>query len=732
MKRIKSLNIMFILLMIISVFSILTPVNAATATVGFSGDSTVSVGSNITIKMYVNSDSSTNGGIVSVGGNLSFDSNYLEYVSGTGTNSPYKFQINTSANYIIAGLDTTLDSGITSKTEVFTFVFKAKKVGNTQITLTNAKLSDVSSKLTTNVSPKTITIIDNEPTPTPTPSPSPSPSPSPTPSSSPSTKSSDATLKSLSASGYNLSPSFSKDNTSYTVKVPKTATTVKLEGTANDSKAKVSGLGNITLTGDTTTATIKITAEDGTTKTYTVKIEKEKEATTTKSSDATLKKLDIGGFTLNPTFKSNINTYSIKVKNNITGLDVTAIPNYDKAKVTISGNKNWKEGTNTVTIKVTAEDGSVNNYIINVERESSNSNKNNQTTKSSDNYLKSLTITSSHEIKPSFNKNVTSYNITVPYEVDKLNLNAIPNDSKSKVEITGNENFKVGEVNTVEIKVTAEDGSVRIYSLNVTRSTTSSKTDLKDIIIDNADLSPKFDPNNQEYTTKVDGKTDKLDIKADPADSSSKVEVIGNENLKEGHNTVLIKVTDKDGFIKYYSIDVEKAKKESKILGLSPVQFGIITGIISLLLLWILLLLFRKKKDDDDNNSSTKEPKPVTPIIEVKPEFNFGSKNSSDDDVIHGNYNQNSELSTSDSDIKSLDTPKTYDADYEENIPYDPYDETVTKREIIDAIHEATKTKDPTKLKMLLQQDALNQKKKELKRKEEEQRKYQDNDDEWR
>lgn len=50
----------------------------------------------------------------------------------------------------------------------------------------------------------------------------------------------------------------------------------------------------------------------------------------------------------------------------------------------------------------------------------------------------------------------------------------------------------------------------------------------------------------------------------------------------------------------------------------------------------------------------------------------------------------------------------------------------------IDAIHEATKTKDPSKLKMLLQQDALNQKKKELKRKEEEQRKYQDNDDEWR
>ncbi|MFR5746647.1 MAG: hypothetical protein ACLUEA_03965 [Romboutsia timonensis] len=79
--------------------------------------------------MYVNGDNSADGGIVGVGGNLSFDSNYLEYVSGTGTTSPYTFQINTNANYIIAGLDTTLSSGITSKTEVFTFVFKAKKVG---------------------------------------------------------------------------------------------------------------------------------------------------------------------------------------------------------------------------------------------------------------------------------------------------------------------------------------------------------------------------------------------------------------------------------------------------------------------------------------------------------------------------------------------------------------------------------------------------------------------------
>ena len=715
MKRIKNLNLLMALVVGFSILTYLVPVKASSATIVFSGNSTVSLNDTITIKMYVNGDNSTDGGIVSVGGNLSFDSNHLEYVSGTGTTSPYTFQINTNANYIIAGLDTTLSSGITSKTEVFTFVFKAKKVGTTQVTLTNAKLSDVSSKLTTTVTPKSITITDATPAPTTNPTPS--------------TKSSDATLKRLSASGYTLSPSFKANTTSYTVTVPSTATTIKLEGATNHSKATVSGLGNITLTANETVATIKVTAEDGSIKTYTVKIEKEKQEEVKKSSDATLKKLDISGYTLTPTFKSNVNNYSMKVKNNITSLDVTAIPNNNKAKVVISGNKNWKEGNNTVTIKVTAEDGTVNTYIVNVERASSN-NDTKTDTKSNDNYLKSLTVKSSHEMEPDFNKNVNSYNIKVPYEVEKLDLSYITSNEKAKVEITGNENFKVGSVNTVEIKVTAEDGSVRIYSLNVTRSTASSKTDLKDIMIDNVSITPKFDPNNQEYTAKVDGNTNKLDIKATPSDSSSKVEIIGNENLKVGHNTVLIKVTDKDGFTKYYSIDVEKEKEESKVLGLTTLQFGIIAGIISLLLLLILFLLFRKKKDDDDDND-----KRVTPIIEVKPEFNFGSKNTSDDDVIHGNYNQNSEVTTKDSELKRLGSTNTYEARYEENenTPYDPYDETVTKKEIIDAIHEATRTKDASKLKMLLQQEELNQKKKELMKKEEEQKKYQENDnDDWR
>ena len=458
MKKIIKLNIFKLVIFVITLIGFVSPVFASgSATVGFNSNSTVSLGSNITVSLSISNISDSNGGVSSFEGNLVFDNEYLEYVSGTGTSSPYSFQINPSASYKMAGLDTSLSNGINKTTTIFTFVFKAKKSGTTQITVSNAKLNNNSERMNVTANPKSITIDGG----------------------STSVKNSDATLKSLSVDGYTLSPSFSANNTSYSIKVPSNISSINLSAISNSDKAKIEGIGNVSLTSNVTNVVVKVTAEDGTVKSYNIKIERE--SSTVKSSDATLKTLDVSGYTLIPGFKSNVNTYSIKVKNNITGLNVKAIANSDKASVSISGNKNWKEGNNTITIKVTAEDGSVNNYIVNVERESSESKKDDS--KSSDNYLKELTIQSSHEIKPKFNKSVMSYNITVPYEVEKLNLNAITSEKNAKVEITGNEKFKVGELNVVEIKVTAEDGSVRIYSLNVTRSTTSSKTGLKNIEI---------------------------------------------------------------------------------------------------------------------------------------------------------------------------------------------------------------------------------------------------------
>ena len=689
------------------------PASAASATVGFQGNSTVEVGKNITITMYISDVTDTDGGVVSAGGNLKFDSNYLEYVSATGISTPYQFQINPNNNYIIAGLDTTLSNGIqgSSATTVFTFVFKAKQKGTTTVTLENAKLSDASKKITANVSGKVINIID----------------------SSASTElSNDATLNDLKVEGYELSPSFSKDNTNYTVKVPSNVSSVKVSGSTSNNKASASGFGDINLTGDKTTVTITVTAEDKSTKTYTITIEKDSNQGTTtpgKSSDATLKSLDVSGYTLMPSFSPNVNSYTIQVQNTVDGLNVSAIPNSDKARVEISGNHGWKDGINTITIKVIAEDGTTNIYLVNANRASKD---NQQEQKSSDNYLKDLIINSSHEMSPEFNKDTSNYNITVPNEVDHLELNAIPNSPQAKVEIKNNENFKIGSVNTVEIVVTAEDGSMRVYTLNVTRSTVSAENDLEDLEID-APLSPSFDPNQLEYTTSVDSNTDKLNINAVAKNKDATVEIIGNENLKPGKNTILIKVTDKNGFSKVYQIEVEKEAKKTLLFGLTGFQLGmILLGLIGLaFLIWLFIFLAkRRKKDEPEPTTENINPpisSPIPPVIEIKPEFNFGSKNNSDDDVVHGNLNQDSRILSDQDDEEE----KYIDADYEDvtnKVPFDYYDETITKDEIVAAIREATETKDPSKLKMLLDQDELNQRKKRMK--EEEKRRKEVDEDE--
>jgi len=124
---------------------LLAPVNVdakGTARVEFYGDNNITVGDTFTVRMGVSDIQDTYDGVVSFGGNLSFDDNVLEYVSSKGVETPYLFQINESANYKIAGLDFTLDNGIKNDLTVYEFTFRAKEAGNTTITFENAKLTD--------------------------------------------------------------------------------------------------------------------------------------------------------------------------------------------------------------------------------------------------------------------------------------------------------------------------------------------------------------------------------------------------------------------------------------------------------------------------------------------------------------------------------------------------------------------------------------------------------------
>ena len=71
-------------------------------------------------------------------------------------------------------------------------------------------------------------------------------------------------------------------------------------------------------------------------------------------------------------------------------------------------------------------------------------------------------------LSPEFNEDITSYEVTLPNEITKLALSALPQIDSSKVTIKGNDNLIVGQ-NKVTITVTAQDGSEKIYTITVTR-----------------------------------------------------------------------------------------------------------------------------------------------------------------------------------------------------------------------------------------------------------------------
>ena len=202
--------------------------------------------------------------------------------------------------------------------------------------------------------------------------------------------------------------------------------------------------------------------------------------------------------------------------------------------ITVKEKEQPQQNNTTTTTKQTTTNNTV-------------SNNNTSNSQSSNNYLKTLEV-SEEGLTPDFNKNKTSYSLSVGTKVTKIDVNAIAEDSSAKVSVSGNTELKDGD-NNIYITVTAANGTKRTYTIVVNRSDDPEKSNsyLQNLIIRDMKLTPDFASETFEY----DGGTiktndDKLDIYAYPTNENAKVEIIGNENLKNGENTVKIKITSED------------------------------------------------------------------------------------------------------------------------------------------------------------------------------------------
>lgn len=90
-------------------------------------------------------------------------------------------------------------------------------------------------------------------------------------------KATDSSLSSLSVEGYDLSPEFSKDVLDYSISLPPTADKIKIEAKTNESHATLEGTGEFEVVEGANIFKVTVTAENGSTQTYTLTVNVEDE-----------------------------------------------------------------------------------------------------------------------------------------------------------------------------------------------------------------------------------------------------------------------------------------------------------------------------------------------------------------------------------------------------------------------------------------------------------------------
>lgn len=232
--------------------------------------------------------------------------------------------------------------------EIGTVYLKANSAGTGNFVMSGITFTGDSGE-TVSVANKSVSIsvISDNPTPTPTPEPEPEPAPV--------VKSNDSSLKSLTVSSGSID--FVPSTLEYNLEVSSSVSTIEIQAVPNDTKATVKLPDKLSLETGLNTFEIVVTAEDGSTTTYKINVNRLENII---SENALLSSLNISGHTID--FSSDVFEYKIgNITTSELGISATAIDS--NAKIKIFGNNNiGKDGV--IIIRVTAEAGNYKDYIL--------------------------------------------------------------------------------------------------------------------------------------------------------------------------------------------------------------------------------------------------------------------------------------------------------------------------------------------------------------------------------
>jgi hypothetical protein len=383
-----------------------------------------------------------------------------------------------------------------------------------------------------------------------------------------STKSNDATLKSLSLkageTSLDLNPAFDSVKITYTASVPWATASVEVAAEPNHKDAAtvissggtpVSGAITLNAAGTPTVVTITVTAADGETeKIYEITISR---AAPDPESDATLKSLvlqtgsDI--WILDPAFASTTFQYTVNVPTTVSAVTILAETSQSNATATpVGGTLNPAGETTPVYVNVTAADGTTTQrYVITIHRAAQDASTNNN--------LGNLTV-SPGTLSPSFSASTTEYTLRLSYNVGEVEISAVAAESaNATLSGTGTKSLNVG-ANECKIIVVAQSGAEKVYTIVITREMDAR---LATLSAGAYTLDQPFDPDTASYTvSQVAFEVTELPLTYTPKTEGAAITVAGN-TLGQGTNTVAITVKTSDGTEKTYTLSVPKAANPS-------------------------------------------------------------------------------------------------------------------------------------------------------------------------
>lgn len=383
MKRIK--RILMILLISLTYFIGYTPTDAATLSVSGTASATSTVVGNTVSITFKFSSGNPLGAVVYA---MSYDSDYLTLTSGTQSNA--------------------LSYTGSQKSDSVKFVFKAKKKGETTVRFKiNEALDFDGNPLSASTVSKTITIktqADIE-----------------------ASYSKNNNLSSLKVSSGELSPAFNKNTLEYSVTVENPIDKITVSGSKEDSKSYVDGLKEYNLEEGNNRIEVKVTAQNGTAKTYVINVTRKELAPINVKTEE--------GLDLKVVRKKDL----LKAPND----------NYEEASVLIGEDEVpafFNKNTNSFLVGLRNDEGTISLY----------------TYKDNKYYLYKELLFNSIIISPTSSKDIPKGFIKETIKINELDVEGYKNPNNDNYYLINGINIHTGKENLYQYD--KNEGTIQIYN----------------------------------------------------------------------------------------------------------------------------------------------------------------------------------------------------------------------------------------------------------------------------